>query len=366
MRGDVREIDRLSARQKRAMVFLCLLSPMVRQLSGTPVRAAGAASWLCPAAALLPALLYTALLGACLRGRRSGEGLADLLARAAGKAVGGAISAVSGLWCVFYGGFLLRSAADRLTSSVYEYGGDTFFIIIMLAAALIAAYGYVRSLGRLAEALVPMMLLVLALILLSAMTEVSPAYLTPVSVLDAGPVALGALPLFDLLTMQADFAFLDGYIVPEERETAGALRWTALLIVCMLLLQTAIVGGLSAGVVQALQHPFFVMVRSVSAFSGVDGFESAAVAVWVVTDLLFLASLLTVASEIFRGLFGGEKRGVFVLPAAAGAAAVAAALSGDAFAVRRLSEAVLPAVNGGLKLVVLPAALGIGKLRKRL
>jgi len=360
------KIDSLSARQKRALTFLCLLSPAVRQLSELPTRAAGAASWLCPAAALLPALLYAALLGAAMRKRGPGEGLQELLVRAAGRVPGRAIAALSGIWCVFYGGFLLRTAADRLVSTVYEYGGDTFFIIILLAVALLAALGRVCALGRLAEAVVPVMLLVLAFVLLPAMTDVSFEYLTPVSTLDTGAVALGALPLFDLLTIQADFAFLDGYIAPEERETAGSLRWTALLILCMLLLQTATIGGLSADIARALPEPFFVMVRSVSVFSGVDGFESLVVAVWVVTDFLFLAALLTIASEILRGLFGGGRRSVFVWPAAAGAVAVAAALSGDAFAVRRLSETVLPVVNAGLKLVVLPLALAVGKLRRKL
>ena len=138
------------------------------------------------------------------------------------------------------------------------------------------------------------------------------------------------------------------------------------MMLCMLLLQAAILGQLTAPVAARLQFPFFVMVRNAPALSGFDGLEALAVALWLGTDILFAAALLSASSEIFRGMTGKEKRRGFVIPVSAAALFCALLLAGDAFRLRKMAETLLPAINAALKFGVLPLALFIGKARKRL
>ncbi len=358
--------DKMSARQLRVLTGISLLSPMIRQLSDMPARLAGQASWLCPLFAAVPAVLYTILLSWFLRSRREGEGLCQLFCRSVGDFPGKLISSLFGAWSVFYCGVLLCTSAERLVASVYEYGGGLAFIIVTLLAAALFAIGRLTALGRLAEAFLPVLAVALAVTLALSFSGISLQNLTPVSRADLLPAALGGLALSNFVSMQADFAFLAGNVPPETGDVKRRAGSVCLLLLCMFLLQTAVVGGLSADLAARLQFPFFVMVRNAPALSGVDGFEAVAVALWVVTDLIFAAALLSVASEIIRSVTGGEKREKFVVPASAAALFCAVFLSGDAFRLREMAETLLPAVNAVLKFGVLPLTLFIGKARKKL
>ncbi|MBR6259374.1 MAG: GerAB/ArcD/ProY family transporter [Oscillospiraceae bacterium] len=358
--------DKMTARQLRVLTGLSLLSPMIRQLSDVPTRLAGRASWLCPLFAAVPAVLYTILLGWFLSSRREGEGLGELFCRSVGSFPGKLVSSLFGAWDVFYCGFLLCSSAERLVASVYEYGGGRAFIIVTLLSSAVFALGKLKALGRLAEAFLPVMAAALAVILALSLTGISFQNLTPVSRMDMIPAALGGLALSNFVSMQAALAFLAGSVPPEKGEIKGRAGAVCLLMLCMFLLQTAVVGGLSAGLAARLQFPFFVMVRNAPALSGVDGFEALAVALWVGTDLIFAAALLCAAAEIFRADIGGARREIFVIPAAAAALFCALFLSGNAFRLREMAETLLPAVNAVLKFGLLPLTLFIGKARKRL
>lgn len=84
----MKESTRLSRRQLLTVVWVGLLSPLVRQAPLAMVKAAGHAAWVAPLLALLPLLGLTLLLQSFLQRRGAEEGLGDQLCKALGERPG--------------------------------------------------------------------------------------------------------------------------------------------------------------------------------------------------------------------------------------------------------------------------------------
>lgn len=356
--------DKMSQRQLMTMIFMGLLSPMIRFIPGTPARIAGTASWLSPVAAVIPALAYIVLIWAFLKNRRPGEGMGDMFSRSIGKAAGKAVSVVFALWMIVYGGFALRAAAERLVSSVYGYGSVAFFAVITLLTALVAGAGTARSLGRTAEALMPVMIIVLGVVLFFALFDINADNLAPVSIEDTGNIMLGGLNIVNFTGLTAYFTFMAGHVDRTPGELKRYIKWILVILAVAFLLQLIIIGTLSPAVSVELPHPFFIMIRNLKIFSVVERMESLVVAVWIFTDFIFLASMMMSSGEVFRGVFGAEKRTPFVWPVAALTLICAAVISPDAFELYTQSRTYILWINAALTWGVIPVVFIIGKLRK--
>ena len=77
---------------------------------------AGCGGWLSGAAALVPLLLFAALLEGILRRGRPGEGIGEITLRALGPVAGRAALCLYALWFLLFGAFALRIASSRRCS----------------------------------------------------------------------------------------------------------------------------------------------------------------------------------------------------------------------------------------------------------
>ena len=73
--------------------------------------------------------------------------------------------------------------------------------------------------------------------------------------------------------------------------------FTVLAVILILLVTT--IGVLSEPLIRKLQHPFFIMVRDLSVFGVVERVESVVIALWVVSDIVYVSMLLKICGEIF-------------------------------------------------------------------
>ena len=93
--------------------------------------------------------------------------------------------------------------------------------------------------------------------------------------------------------------------------------------------------------------------------------EAVVVALWIVTDFVFLAALMMSAAEIWRTVAGAKKRAPFAWPGAVLAGAAAFLIARNAFDFQRWSDYLVPAINLTLCGAVAPVVLVIGKLRRK-
>ncbi len=326
----------------------------------------GRVSWLSPVAAALPALAYVFFITSFLKNRGEDEGLTHMFMRALGSRCGKAVALLFALWLTVYSGFVLRSAAERLLSAVYENGGSALFIVLTLAVVVIASLGELRHLARTAEVFLPILLGALILVTAFAAVDIKIENLLPVSYLDTGNILLGAIPILNVLCAFSYFAFLCGHTEKRTENPKITRRWVLVLLLCMFLIIAVSIGVLSSPLVVKLQNAFFIMVRNVTIFGIIERFEALVIMLWVITDFIYLAALLIIITEILKVSFNSERRRPFVWPVSGAVALSAFFAVSNAFELHMLSQWVVPAVNMFMIFVLLPAVYLVGKLRKRI
>ena len=89
-----------------------------------------------PLCALPPLLLFLLILTSLMKMRREGEGLGEVIMRRSGRTAGAIGLALIGTFTLFSAGFILRTGAHRLISTIYPDAGPLFF----MAAISVSVY----------------------------------------------------------------------------------------------------------------------------------------------------------------------------------------------------------------------------------
>ena len=353
--------DTVSFRQFAVTGALLTLSPASRLLPAAALKLGGRSSWLAAVPAFGALLLLLLAAKVLLKGSGS---LFAVLEETLGHIGGRAATVLICLWLSFYCGFILRSGAERLLSTVYESGTLWFFLLSMAAAALVPALCRVSTAARAAELSALVLMPVLLLLFCFALPEVKGEYLLPVDPTEAGGVAAAALPMLDACTLWVYLGFLGKYQKKKSFSSAAALRWAALAMAAALLTFLCTVGILGPESAKRQQYPFFVMVSNIRFFNVLERVEPLIVLIWVLTDQALLSMLLLSAAEGLRDSFGLNSRRVPALACAALMTLCSFLLVGNAFELEPLSERAIPIVNLCLTVPGLLLLLLIKKVKK--
>ena len=184
--------DEICGRQLAATGFVLMLSPALRLFPAAAAVWAGKGIWLSALLAFPPAALYLWLFRRLAEGRREGEGLGELVVRAAPGRAGRMALLTLALWLCVYAGFVLRSGTDRFLVTVYPNTPPAFFILTMLLAALFASLLPLRAAARTAGLFLVPIVPILVLVLFAALPAVRRENLLPLSPADL-PGILGAV-----------------------------------------------------------------------------------------------------------------------------------------------------------------------------
>ena len=362
-----------NTRQLRALTFLAFLVPIMRIVPKFSADAAGGGAWVAPFIALPFILLYIYLLSTLLAGRSDGEGLGEILLRSGGPVFGKAVLFITGLFALFYCGFVLRSGADRYVSTIYPTGTPWPFVFTMLLLALIAALGKKKALVRSAKVFLPLLLFVLVMVLAFSLTTVDTGLLLPVASGGMLPLLKAAFPTLNVAVgMLAYSAFLETECERERRRAKSYILWFFPVCILISAIIAAIIGNYGAPLTAELTHPFFTMIRDVTLFNTVERIEAFMVALWVLPDFIVATLMMIVAEHSLRLCFGfnpnlgkglGNGRWIILLNTAV-IGAVAVLLPEDSAKMAKLSELYVPIANLSLTAVLYPLCFAVGKLRK--
>ena len=142
---------KITSGQASAMLYIGLLSPIIRLMPKTAVDMGGYVSWISVFVAFPVLFLLIWFWRKMMEDRKTGDSMVDVIISAVGKTGGKIAVSLFGLWLIFYVGFMLKSGAERLISSAYDTASPTLFILTILAVAVIVAMGKLKVLGRLSE-----------------------------------------------------------------------------------------------------------------------------------------------------------------------------------------------------------------------
>lgn len=292
------------------------------------------------------------------------RGLCGALEGVLGRRAGRIASLTLGLWTAFYGGFLIRSGAERYISTVYKDEQLWVFVFTIGGVALAAALGRVRSAARMGQVCAAIIGGVLVLLLLLGMPDVKKHYLLPVNPLDAGYIAVSALPVLNTATGWVFLCFLSGYIVPGSCRKRTLVKWAAYIVMLAEAVTVGTVGVLGPETAESLRYPFFALISDLRVFNIFERIEPVTVMIWVLTDMVFIALLMMSAGEVGRSAVGSRSRRWPVVTAALLMMAVAFVIGGDAFSLVTLSERLIPGINLLIAVILLPVLALIKKVKK--
>lgn len=371
--------DSFNRNQFIALGTVVLLSPALRLIPGRPAAFSGRAAWLTPAAAVPVLLLYVYFISRFMAARQNGEGLAELTLRALGKKAGVPVLLLFSAWLLLYGGFILRSGADRLITTIYPQSSPGIFTIVMGIISLVAALGSARSIARVAKMVLPVVLSVLLFVLLFGLFSADKANLLPVTYHDAAPVLLGSLAVVDVVAVVLYIACFFSAMMPKEEGRFKAYSiWLGCVCLLLTALSIAVVGSFGPELTARLARPFFALVRNLVFFNSLERVEALVVTLWVFPDFLLVSMLLFSAQLCLRRAMGqspfyqGEgltdiSRGRWVIWLCGTAVmAVGLFIGSKPHGLTLWSNTVIPLINLGFAFAVVPLIYLVGKLRKKL
>ena len=348
----------LQRSQLITLMALALLSPIIRQMPTAMVRMGGSGAWIAALLALPPVLAMGALSCDLLKNRN----LSSALEYGFGSVVGKAFTGIITAWLIFYLGFVLRSSADRFVTAVYPEHSPWVFVGVLAAMCLLAQTGSIRQLGRLGQVVEPFFLIFFLFLPFLVLPQVKLSLVKP----KAGdlPGLLRAIyPVADTLCVGVFAGFLEGE-TEEQPQLKGLLfpifSFTGLIV----LLCISTVGVLGAELTGELYYPFFVLLRNVKLPGFLERVEAALVAQWLASDFILAALLLRICEGNLACLGLWQEKMWLRAGLCMALALTAAVLCADSsYALLRLTENVVPKVNGLLVFGVVPLCWICGKVR---
>lgn len=357
--------DRVSPRQFIAAAFVSALSLLVHRFPQALAARAGRGALLAVPLSALPMLAALAAAALLLRKRPAGGSVSDVFSEFLGAVPGRFLTGIYGLWFVFYAGFLLRSGAERMLTTVYAGTQPWVFVCIMAPVCALAAAGRLLPLARAAMLLRPLMLgIILGIALLTA-KDLDLALLLPLRTADAGDVAVSALEIANLLSIGFFLGFFADRLERPLRPKDYA-PWLAALLGVIGLMTAGCLGMFGSELTAKMRFPYFMLVRDLTVLGALERVEPVVIALWVFSDFVLISLLLRLAAGNLSAALGLRAGRAFPLICSAAAVAAALLLPGDLDAQRILSDRVVPLLSASLGFGPLPVLLGIGALRKKL
>lgn len=370
---------RFDLNQLLALCTMMLLAPLLRLVPSGAAGIAGRGAWLTALAAAPLLLAYVFFICRFMQARNENEGMGELCLRCLGDKAGKAALFISAAWFVLYAGFILRSGADRLITTIYPYSTTHVFIVVMGLLCLFAAMGSCRSIVRTAKLVQPVVLGVLLLILIFSFFSLYRENLLPITSAYFLPIMKGSLTVTDILSV---VLYLSCFLLGSVRKGGDSLKslsiWTGLMLLIVTAVSAAVVGNFGAELTARLTRPFFSLVRNLIFFGSLERIEALVVTLWVFPDFLLVSALLYAAQHILRLCFDldpsyrGEKRldisgGRWaVLPCGAAATVCAMLIAQTPTALELWSKTIIPIINLCYAFIFLPVTYIVGKLRRKL
>jgi hypothetical protein len=348
------------------LMYCALLAPMFRVAPGAGAAPAREGGWLSPLPALLVLLLPVWVLIRTCRILPEGEGLSRIYTLAFGKGAGRLVTGVTGVWALVTAAAALRYYSESIVASVYQNTGIWVFLLGVMLVAWRAGTLGMEALCRLAKAYLMIAGTVLALVLLMSVREVQGAYLIPFWTGGWRGMLESALPI---LGVQAPVMLILFRRTQAAAQSAGGrvlTLWLAASCLTMMAVRGAVIGMFGWQTAVRLQIPLFSTAKEVYLLEVFERIEALVVAVWVLTDIIWIAALLLSASDYVAESLGRKEGGALTAILALAILLLSAWSEGDAFQVRWVLVHVVQYVNLAVCLVLPVAGCALARVRGKI
>lgn len=358
--------DNICVRDMMLMLGVGLLSPMIRVLPRQTVTEADATGWMAALVALPVLLLIIGCMYWAIERLPGEKGLGELFTCGFGHVVGRAVCGVYFLWALFSLSVALRLYGERLMTTAYRGTSLFLFLLALLALELWISHGKLDAFARMARIFSYVLANTLVLVMVFSLPNVEVRNLLPIWFDDAPGAVRSALPALANMGTGVFLFFLSGRVTRREKKPQETMWWTAGFCVLLSMLSAIIIGSFGAKLVMRMQVPFFSLAKGIRISGAMDRVESIVVAVWVLTDVVFIGLLIRIACTAGRVAFRLESGQRLATPILFAAFPSAFLVAENTFALNRVSDGILEVGNLILAYGVPLAACAAAKLRKRI
>lgn len=357
-------MERLSVKQGMMLLFVGLMSPMIRMLPGRLTAIAGANGWLGAVFALVPGVLL--ILMVCDLLRRPGTDLTDAVCRAFGETAGRVLCFVIGLWVVLLCSLLLRFFGERFLSTAYIGEPVQLFVTLLLTVVFYAAHKKISALVRAGQIFFWTFAAVLAAVFALTALNVDRRNLMPVTWEALPQTVQAAEPVLGVLSGGLCLTLLTRTMEREKGAAGKALLTLAGLLVVAAVLLLITVGNFGVSLLQRMQYPFFMLVKEVRIANVFERVESVVIALWMVTDFVLVTMMVRAAARSFGRTFDVEREESCVTPVLLMVLMGSALIVPDSFALESVSEKLVQPINLVVGFGLIPLIWGVTKVRNLL
>ncbi len=295
------ERDILSTRQMMVLLAVALLVPATDILPSAAARWVGRGGWLI-ALLVLPVLLLA--LWACSK-VFCGD---DLCARL-GKPMGYTIIIIYLVWTLFVLSLVFRVSAARM-EMIYAEAPPIFFGAGVAAVGIWMGRGRASALARAGEIFYLALTVVLAGVLVLALSRVEWSNLHPVA---WKSLPRGSFSAAGILLNVAPVAILGARVPKRMRSVRKVLGWTSVFCGAVCLVLLVVLGSVGVRLCMRLDIPYLIMVQGLGIKGAFQRLEAPVAAMWLLSDLI-LAGMLLRAGNDYVVAVASERWGRWSVP----------------------------------------------------
>jgi len=295
----------ISFRDLLCLSYIGATPALVAYVPGKIVANTGSAVWVAGLLGFVPMYLYFIFLSFFFKNRAEGEGLGEMFIRAAGGFWGRiAVLLMSG-WQIFYAAITCANGAIKFSSAIFPMTDPIMFLVIMMLACLVPAFGKARTLTRAAGRAAILLAVITVATLLVAVFGIDIRTLVPVRLSDTLPVLTSSMWGLRIMGIYCVTLFLLCEVpLSDKKKTRGhyfilcASSTSIFTLICI-----CVQGYFGKELSGKLSMPVLSMLRMLKLFDAVERFEALIISVWTFADFFLISSMVLITSKNLRLVF---------------------------------------------------------------
>jgi spore germination protein KB len=355
----------ISVRQLLFVFIVIVSSPAIRLFPKYASDVAAQAGWLSALPSLGTLLLTVFVLNSFIN-KYDSKSLGEIIEIIMGKTLGKLLLFIYLIWAIILTALYLRYDVERLVSSIYPNMSLPLFSIVTLILVYYCLQSGFTVIARMSEIIMP--IIVCFILALSALLipfvridNIGPIYYN-----DIIPIFKGSFASMSVVSFLFYFFFLSENVSNKSNFKKLAVKTCVYIIIGLTFMQLVTIGTLGSSVAKRLPVPYVVAVKQISVLDIIENVEAIVVAVWMLSDFVFISALTVITLNIIKSIFNLEDTNHLLKVFLILTYYLSMGLGASRFQIEDFSTAVLIPVMQILCIIVPSVLFIIGKIRSKI
>lgn len=307
--------EKISAKQATRLFLIATAAPIIRIVPTYAAMYSKQAAWVSAIIAFVICLLVAIFFAKMFNSKNiKVTSMDDALGKAYGKMATKVILFIVLLMQILITATRLRVFTERIQTLVFTETTPVLLMIAFMASAFVISKIRLKYIGRFAELLEILLIIVFAIVIIISMQNFKITNLYPVTIYDIPGALYGSVSFIGIMGLYSYVFYLGDSITDKE----GLLKYgkSASMLFCLagfgLILIT--IGAFGYRVVEAFSQPFFMALKSANILGVFEGIESIFVTFWTIADYAMVIYHFVISGVLLKKIFNLQSRATMIAP----------------------------------------------------